>query len=129
MGQGIHGNLRRMALWAMLSPFFLLSLLNPSVMPARSWDGTVAFVLCTSDGPIEIKIDPATGKPVPKAPDDAHGHCAWASARAALAEFEHPGVPALAARITRADPPPAVIVLRVAAATGHPPATGPPPSV
>lgn len=119
-------HLRIIALWAMLSPFLMLSLLSPSVMPARQTDGTLALVLCSVDGPGEVVIDLATGQPVEQAPDSVHDRCDWACGQMAVADLMRPGVPPVAIRARRADPPPAATVLHLASLTGLPPATGPP---
>lgn len=114
-------------IWVLLAPFLLLSLIHPSVMPARAADGTLTMVLCSVDGPGEVTIDLATGLPVEKAPSDHPDHCDWACGQMTGACVPRLDLPAFASGpATRADLPPPALVLHVAAATGLPPATGPP---
>ncbi len=113
-------------LWVLLAPFLLLSLIHPSVMPARAADGTLTMVLCSVDGPDEVTIDLATGEVVDKAPSDGSDHCDWACGQMAGVVVTRPEAPPRAIRVTRMAPPPAAALLRIAAATGLPPATGPP---
>lgn len=110
----------------MLSPFLMLSLLSPAVMPAQAADGTFTLVLCTGDGPVEMQIDLATGQPVHKSPADRSDRCAWACGQMAMVQNAAPALPLLVGRVSRADPPPASTRLILARATGLPPSTGPP---
>lgn len=126
MTASLRHRLRTLALWAMLSPFLMLSLLSPAVMPAQAADGTFTLVLCTGDGPVEMQLDLATGQPVHKSPSDRSDRCAWACARMAIAPDAPPVLPVLLGRVTRADPPPVSTRLALSRATGLPPSTGPP---
>lgn len=116
----------RAVLWVFLAPFLLVSLIHPSVMPARAADGTLTMVLCSVDGPAEVTIDLATGEPVEKAPSDSPDHCDWACGQMTGACLSRPALAPRASAVTRAEPPPQAVLLQVAAATGLPPATGPP---
>ena len=129
MEPGIQEFVRRMAIWALLTPFLMLSLLSPSVMPMPGGDGGVLLTLCSGDGPVEMRIDPATGEPVRKSPAAAHERCAWAAARAIVADLAPPLLPVRSTRVAQVDPAPSATLLRRAEETGQPPATGPPATV
>lgn len=119
------------ALWAMILPFAASSLIAKGVMPTVSPGGVVMLTICTGDGMIEMAFDAATMEPVSgggkgdqPAPDS--GACAWAAAHPVFV------IPDLAVADMRAGQVIDQIAifansaLRVAAATGLPPATGPP---
>jgi len=74
--------------WLLIAPFLLTLLVPPSIMPARTADGGMSIVICTGDGPLEMRIDPATGEPLPDHKDDAGAGCHWNALRdaATLAE-------------------------------------------
>jgi hypothetical protein len=129
MGPGFQYFVRRAAIWALLTPFLILSLLSPSVMPGRGGDGGVVLTLCSGDGPVEMRIDPATGEPARKSPADAHERCAWATARTIVADLAQPFLPVRSTRVAHVDPAHSATVLRRAEETGQPPATGPPATV
>lgn len=60
-------------------PFMLLSLLAPGYMPQRSADGALTLVICSDQGAVELRVDPATGEPLSQqAPED--DRCHWAQA-------------------------------------------------
>lgn len=118
--------LRRLALWAMLSPFFLLSLLSQGVMPVPSDGGGLVMVICSGDGPVEVTIDPETGEPVRKSRRDASGVCAWAIAKPLVSLTTVADLPTLVSRMHPAEPPALPTIRVFAQATGLPPSTGPP---
>ncbi|MAA96776.1 MAG: hypothetical protein CMN87_17980 [Stappia sp.] len=128
-GPGRH--LRLLAVWAMLIPFVVSSLIGSAVMPAKGADGTLTLVICSGSGMIEIAVDPLTMEPVSESPDEQSpklqtNYCAWAASHVAI---DLPVIAAIPARLRlgmAAMNTPAPTVLRVAAATGLPPATGPP---
>lgn len=80
-----HRFLRSIALLAMLLPFLALSVIARGVMPDRAADGTMALVLCSDAGPVDVVIDLATGEvsQKPQSPKDAR--CDWAMAQADVA--------------------------------------------
>ncbi|MFN4202212.1 MAG: hypothetical protein ACK4GM_04060 [Tabrizicola sp.] len=118
--------LRAWALRALLLPFFLLCLLPPGVMPGRDAAGVLTLTLCGDAGAGEVIIDLATGQPVEKAPSDDGDRCAWACGQWAAADLASPFLPLPLRDACRETPRPAAFVLRAAAITGLPPATGPP---
>jgi hypothetical protein len=120
---------RQLAIWALLTPFLILSLLSPSVMPMHIAGSGVVLTLCSGDGPVELRIDPETGEPAEKSPADTHEGCAWANARIVVADLAQPALPPIFTRIARTDPAPVPGVLRRAEKTGQPPTTGPPATV
>jgi hypothetical protein len=128
MTKGMRHGLRAFAVWAMLAPFLLLSLLPSAAMPAIAPDGSLTMVLCTPDGPVEMVMDLATGQPIEKQhPEGKSDRCDWASSL--VTDDLSPALPTLPARSLTATPlapPPPPAVLADAAATGLPPSTGPP---
>lgn len=129
MGRAMRQGLRRLVIWAMLSPFLALSCLSSGVMPARAADGSIELVLCSGAGPALMRIDLATGQPVTDdAPDsNAADRCDWACAQCAPGLSPHIALPAPPAapgrRLALFVQNPALLAAR---ATGLPPATGPP---
>jgi hypothetical protein len=120
-----------LAVWAMLIPFAISSLIGSAVMPARGADGTLTLVICSGGGMVEITVDALTMEPVPDSPDDqrpasSDDHCAWAASHVAFDLPGHQTLPSGLRLGAAAMSTPAPTVLRVAAATGLPPATGPP---
>lgn len=67
--------------WVLLAPFLLTLAIPPSIMPVTKADGGISFVICTGDGPLEMRIDPATGKPVPDHDDNKGAGCHWNALR------------------------------------------------
>jgi hypothetical protein len=120
--------MRAICLWVLCAPFFLLSLLPSAAMPALAADGTLTMVLCTTDGPVEMVMDLATGQPVEKQhPEGKTDRCDWASSLfTADLSPALPGLAAMRLTATPLAPPAPPAVLADAAATGLPPATGPP---
>lgn len=115
----------------MVLPFAAWSLLAKGVMPALSPNGVVMLVICTGDGMVEMAFDAVTMQPVTDqrthdGPAKSADPCAWAAMHPAVV------IPDLMA----ADMPlrdavtsvttPRSMTLRIASATGLPPATGPP---
>ncbi len=129
MTAGNRQSLRAVCLWVLFAPFFLLTLLSPAVMPARSADGTLTLVLCTDGETTELVIDLATGEPVEKAPSDRSDRCDWACGQWAVADLTRPEAPAPLLHVHRANPPPESGRIVLARITGLPPATGPPAAV
>ncbi|WP_143540940.1 hypothetical protein [Rhodovulum sulfidophilum] len=118
----------------MLLPFALASLVAQGVMPAKAGDGTVSLIICTGDSFVEMAFDPVTMEPVSenKRRDErgnAPSHCAWAAAHPVCAEPAAMEMKAPVSQTLTVLSPPCRTVLRVAAATGLPPSTGPPSSV
>ena len=115
----------------MLIPFVVSSLIGSAVMPVKGADGTLTLVICSGGAMIEIAVDPVTMEPVSESPDEQSprsqtDYCAWAASHVAV---DLPAIAAIPARLHvggAAMNMPAPTVLRVAAATGLPPATGPP---
>ena len=128
MRTGSRQLLRRMAIWALLAPFLLLSLFPGGVMPLRTAEGIV-LAICTGDGALEIRVDPESGKPVEKAPDTKRDRCDWANAAQAFTLTTSPVL--LADRIGAGAVvlPVTPLVLVAGHATGLPPSTGPPVAV
>ena len=120
------GLLRALALWAMLAPFLLLSLIAPGVMPARAESGVLMMVICHGDGMTEIAVDPRTFEPVGDSPDDDADPCFWGIAHSPVDLVPPVQLAPSVARLLAARPPAAPTVRIVARATGLPPATGPP---
>lgn len=119
--------LRAVALWAMFSPFFLLCLIAPGVMPARAESGVVMLVICDSYGATEIAVDARSFQPVEKAPGQGSEPCFWACLQGPVMLAAPVTLTPLAMRLLAVAPPPAaMVVLAMARATGLPPATGPP---
>lgn len=119
------GWLRRVAPWVMISPFLLLSLIAPDVMPARIGN-TITMVLCTGHGVSEIVVDAETLDPVKQAPRDNLDRCAWAAVQIAVDLTQPVTLPRLATGVWLLNPPAVPTILARATATGLPPATGPP---
>lgn len=119
-----ENRLRRWLLWAMISPFLLMSLLSPAVMPARGLDGAMTLVLCSGEGPVTVTLDPVSGEPVHKAPDA--GRCDWACAQHAIIDAGQTAMPEPFPVFAAPECAPAPAHLAEARATGLPPATGPP---
>ncbi|UXU75157.1 MULTISPECIES: hypothetical protein [unclassified Paracoccus (in: a-proteobacteria)] len=72
--------LRRLALWAGLLPFALLSMLSDGVMPVRIGQ-TVTLVICSDHGIIRQTVDARTLEPVKPEPAGARpDDCPWAVA-------------------------------------------------
>ncbi|WP_172294477.1 hypothetical protein [Pseudoruegeria sp. HB172150] len=117
--------LRRAALWAIVTPFFLLSFLPGGAMPVQSADGLL-MVICTGDGPLEIRVDPVTGEPVERDPHDGSGTCDWAMAKPAVSLASAPDFPAPTVVLVPSEPEVLPVIRAVARATGLPPSTGPP---
>ncbi|MCB5411303.1 hypothetical protein [Pseudogemmobacter faecipullorum] len=115
----------------MLLPFMGTSLIAKGVMPVAAADGAVMLVICSGGTMTEIAFDPVTMEPVPDAgdrqPKDSDPvHCVWAGSHPAA---DAPLASSLPARITGYSvtaPHHFDTVLRMADATGLPPATGPP---
>lgn len=127
MTRGFRHRLRQMAMWAVLAPFLILSGIAPQVVPARAADGVMTMVLCGSHGPEQVLIDLTTGELVDQGTGQPDERCAWACARGVVADTAQPCAPMfLRAAAIAAHSFPAVTVLRHAATTGLPPATGPP---
>lgn len=116
---------RRRAVWAILTPFFLLTLFSNGVMPLRTAEGLV-LVICTGEGPLEMVIDPATGDPIDQAPNDRQGHCDWASAKPPVGLAPSLGLLYTQTAFVPADLPVLPTVLCAGRTTGLPPSTGPP---
>lgn len=72
-----------MLIWkrVLLVPFLLTLLIPSSFMPVQRADGSVSIVICTSNGPLEIRIDPATGQPVHEEEVNAGQSCYWNAQR------------------------------------------------
>jgi len=127
-------HVRLIAVWAMLLPFALASLVAQGVMPGKASDGTLTLIICSGDSFVEMVVDPVTMEPVSDNQDRddqraASGYCAWAAAHPVCAE---PVAVAIHGPVSQARAvlrPPSPTILRVAAATGLPPSTGPPYSV
>lgn len=118
------GRSSRPVSWLLLVPFLLLAMLPGGVMPRVSAQGIV-LVLCTGDGMLELRVDPRTGEPVEES-EAADRHCPWAQMRLTEALIAAPVLP-LPVIATAHPLEPVPPMLRViAAATGLPPATGPP---
>lgn len=100
-------SLRQFGFLAMLLPFLALSLFAQGVMPGRAADGTVALVLCTPQGPVEMVIDLANGQPV-RHPATTDERCKWAGAQPAVVLSEVQPIPR-----------PSALVGQVSHATAH----------
>lgn len=111
----------------MLLPFALSSGLAAGLMPARGADGSIILVICTADGMVETAFDPVTMMPVDDGNQDepAQDPCAWAHAHASATLVP---LTALAPHTLAPQPhaQPRDTASIIAAATGLPPATGPP---
>ncbi len=96
-------------------------------MPVRGENGAITLVICTADGMVETAFDPVTMMPVDDGDQDqpAQDPCAWAHAHASatLAPIITLA-PQTLAPLPHAVPRDTVGI--IAAATGLPPATGPP---
>lgn len=122
--------LHAVGLWLAVLPFLLVALIAPGVMPARDGNGTLTLVLCADGATTEMQVDLATGQPVQPGPDAADDRCDWAAGHWATADLARPTLPSLVWAMRPADPRAAqTLVLAGAAATGLPPATGPPAAV
>ncbi|WP_281374538.1 DUF2946 family protein [Pseudochelatococcus contaminans] len=124
--------LRVIGVWVALLPFALLSLLANGIMPAMSSNGVVMLVICTGDGMVEMAFDSATMEPVADTtesdgePTQKADYCSWAASHPA---FDLPDLVAVQqpdTTLTVLAPPRGPSILQIAAATGLPPATGPP---
>jgi hypothetical protein len=67
--------------WVLIAHFLLILFVPPSIMPVYTADGGISIVICTGDGPLEMRIDPATGEPVSGHEDDAGASCHWNALR------------------------------------------------
>ncbi|WP_176442760.1 hypothetical protein [Tropicimonas sediminicola] len=94
-------------------------------MPTGSADGPV-LVICTGDGPLEMVMDPLTGKPVHKDSDDRSNPCSWAKGAVVTTLVLPVSALAITGSSTAAHLPAAPFVLTAAQETGLPPSTGPP---
>ncbi|MDO5612408.1 MAG: hypothetical protein Q4G14_04085 [Paracoccus sp. (in: a-proteobacteria)] len=124
--------LRLIALWAMLLPLMLSSLVPAAIMPMRDAGGTVTMVICTAEGMVEAAFDPVTMQPLPDSGDDrregpqsAPCPCAGTHPPATLDPLGAIIRPAGLA-LRRDACPQRQAAPRLAAVTGLPPATGPP---
>ncbi|WP_322893805.1 MULTISPECIES: hypothetical protein [unclassified Yoonia] len=127
--QPFDQTLRRLMLWLALLPFLALSLLGTGVMPERSDSGAIILVICTDAGMVEMAFDPVTMQPIDDAGEDDlpdHDPCDWAAAQPAFALVVLPDLIVPVAFRASQTPPSASTIRMVAAATGLPPATGPP---
>jgi hypothetical protein len=115
----------RNVVWAIVAPFFLLSAITNGLMAVQTSNGIVA-VICTGTGPLEIRIDPATGEPVEEQAPDQQSNCDWANLKfsAHLAVSPVPEVEFNLGFIDAPNVPSSVIA--TSRATGLPPSTGPP---
>ncbi|KGJ11011.1 hypothetical protein EQ718_25825 (plasmid) [Paracoccus versutus] len=71
--------LRRLCCWLAVLPFLLFSLIQPGTMFVRDAQGSVAVVLCSGEGPVQMAVA-ADGSLVP-ADEMPHGDphaCDWA---------------------------------------------------
>ena len=118
------GRSSRPVSWLLLVPFLLLAMLPGGVMPRVSAQGIV-LVLCTGDGMLELRVDPRTGEPVQDS-EAQDRHCPWAQMRVTDALIAAPVLPAPAITEARLLELVLPVLRRVIAATGLPPATGPP---
>ncbi|MFV0358895.1 hypothetical protein [Tropicimonas sp.] len=125
MGDELKRLLHALAVWLLIAPFLLHSLIASTVMPTGSADGPV-LVICTGDGPLEMVLDPATGEPVRKRPDDSAGQCSWANGAVAMDLRPPVAAPAVIGLPTTVGLPPAPFLLVAVRETGLPPSTGPP---
>ncbi|CAN0580388.1 unnamed protein product [Ectocarpus sp. 12 AP-2014] len=124
-------HVRLVMVWAMLMPFAVSSLIASGVMPARADNGAFMMVICTGDGMVEVAVDPVTLQPISDEsggtdPQPTADHCAWAAAHAPADLADAMALRLPLAVIAPAQAAPDPTVLRVAAATGLPPSTGPP---
>jgi hypothetical protein len=74
--------------WLLLVPFLLSTLFAPGIMPHQAADGSFTVVLCFGDGPLTLRIDQATGAPVPDDDSAQDLRCDWQMAHDSLAEAQ-----------------------------------------
>jgi hypothetical protein len=112
--------------WLLLAPFLLTTLLAPGVMPHRADDGSLTVVLCSDGGPVEVRIDLATGQPLPadQHPDDKR--CDWHMARDGAALAAAPLALTLAVVVTAIETPSSPLGLTLQTRQSRPFARGPP---
>jgi hypothetical protein len=68
-------------------PFVALCLLPQGVMPVRAADGTIVLSLCAGSGTVDMVIDLATGKEVPRSDHQQDDKpCDWSVSHAQVLE-------------------------------------------
>ena len=58
--------------WVILAALMLGGMMPASVMPHLADDGTMTVVICSGDGPLELRLDAETGEPVEDDGGDEH---------------------------------------------------------
>jgi hypothetical protein len=112
--------------WLLLVPFLLSTLLAPGVMPHRTDDGSLTVVLCSETGPFEVRIDLATGKPLPVDSTPEDKRCDWQMARDGSALIEAPFAPVVRVVVVAKITPPLPLHLQLQTRHSRPEARGPP---
>lgn len=118
--------LRQLVFGALLAPFLLMSLIAAHLMPSHGADGGMVLVICSTDGPKTITIDPATGEPVDEQDHPSASACHWACAGHAVTLTPAGSLPLAERAAVPLCPQIPSFTLTAARATGLPPSTGPP---
>lgn len=125
MGSRSGTQFAKLIVWALVGPFFLLSVVTNGLMPVQTPAG-IAVVICSGEGPVELRVDPKTGKPVEDEPSDRRKVCDWASVGVNAQLPSITSIPQATTLTTEAAAPVFSTVLTAGLATGLPPSTGPP---
>lgn len=115
----------KILIWAVTALVFLLSATTNGLMPLRSSEGVV-MVICSGDGPLELRIDPRTGEPADDKTPGQHKPCDWASFNFTAYLPDAPVSPGEVTPILAETALIASSILTAGRATGLPPSTGPP---
>ncbi|AJE45191.1 DUF2946 family protein [Celeribacter indicus] len=121
--QALHS--LKLVVWAVLVPFFLLSAASNGLMLQKAPEG-IAVVICSGEGPLELRLDVKTGEPVEKQSPDRPKHCDWASLHLSAALPDVAAAPDIATASLAAPALFPSTILTAGQATGLPPSTGPP---
>ncbi len=131
MRMPLSPNLRLIAAWVLLFPFFGVSLVANGIMPMKASNGAIMLVICTGEGMVEMAFDPVTMAPAPEADDGTGGpsetsSCDWAASHPVFDLTTGTMLQSKDLYLKTTAPRLSATVLRVAEATGLPPSTGPP---
>ena len=119
------------AAWVMVLPFLGTSLIANGVMPTVASNGVIMLVICSGGAMVEMAFDPVTMEPVTDEDGDGSKkstpeYCVWAAAHPQAHIPPLAALPVVASGFTVEAHQLVETVLRIAEATGLPPATGPP---
>lgn len=112
--------------WVLIAPLLLLLFAPPSVMPVKTADGGISIVICTGDGPLEMRIDPETGDPLPDRDDKDNAGCHWNALRDVATLPDLAPAPAAAAFFSEQAVVATALVPRQPTRYERPPARAPP---